>query len=112
MASLKKRDKGYQAGEEGHEAIILFSPLSIIEFMLSHVGLKLTPLALYKSVREDHQELATPVDAVNYILRHRHSNLNKMLGNYLSHLGSTTHLKISFVNADSQFWVFLLEFGD
>ena len=54
----------------------LDSLLSITQFMLSHVGLKLTPLALYKSVREDHEELGTPVDAINYILRHSHSNLN------------------------------------
>ena len=82
--------------------------------MLSHVGLKLTPLALYESVREDHQELATPVDAVNYILRHRHSNLNNT--EYPSPVDdsypSLTHLEISFMNADSKFWIFLFQFWD
>ena len=81
--------------------------------MLSHVGLKLTPLALNKSVREDHQELSTPVYAINYILRHCHSNLNNI--NHprcIQMTPSLTHLEISFVNADSQFWVFLLQFRD
>ena len=59
----------------GQVTRLLFSLLSITQFVLSHVGFKLTPLALYKSVREDHQELGTPVYAIHYILRHRHSNL-------------------------------------
>ena len=68
--------KKYRVSSQVRSGQVLFSPLSITQFMLGHMGLKLTPLALYKSVRENHQELAAPVYAINYILRHCHSDLD------------------------------------
>ena len=68
-------------------------PVSITQFVLGHVGLELAPLALDEPVREDHQELAAPVDAVHDVLRHRHPDF-----------------EVSLVDANLEFWIFLLEF--
>ena len=53
-------------------------PAHVREAVLGHVGLEVTPMTLDVPITENDQELLTPVDALDNILRHSDSDLNKI----------------------------------